>query len=217
VATNDTLQLSVIGFVANQQHVHTLHFRHILPNMTDLELAEDYRDNVLPSYRAMFNTTDTPAEVIRVQQVCGSLPLRAAAEVAPPNILGTYDANGASIGDWMAPWLASYATVKTALGGRSRQGRFYLGGLNEAWVNGAALNTLAQGSGRTQRQATYITALGRYITAGAWTANSIMVVHSHKLASVANTQCQNSSTPVTSIINRTVLATMKSRKAGHGR
>jgi hypothetical protein len=215
VATNDTVQLSVIGTVGGQNHVHTLHFRYLSPTPTDGDLAADYRDNMLTSYKAMFATGDSPSLIVRVAQVCGTVPLRAPAEVSPATTAGTRSLTG--IGEPLPTWLASVSSVRTAFAGRSRRGRFYIGGLYEWDVFQNILTGALTPDSRSELLAVYTAALlARYGPGNSNLIDAMLVVHSPTLAAVPGTQCQDSSTEVTGIINRETVGSMKSRKPGSG-
>lgn len=213
MASNDTIQLAVQGTVGSQRHVHTLHFRLVQPTLIEDALAADYRDNVLTAYRAIFSSTDTPAELIVARQVCGTVPLRAPAEVTPASAAGTRNTAGM---DRLPSYVAAVVSERTASAGRSRRGRFFIGGLVEF---DADFNTLRTGGADVNAGnaiIAYVAALARYLSGGAQQANYRLVVHSRKLASVPGTQCQDSSTFTTGYIVRTALGSMRSRKAGHG-
>lgn len=211
MAINDTIELAVIGVVSGQDHIHTLHFRDMAGAATpEQSIIDDWQANCRDAYRALFFTAIPAAVSYRARQVCGSTPLRAPVEEAeaPANSTGTRSASG----EQLPPWLAKVVTERTALAGRSRRGRFYIGGLHEGDINGDAFvttyNTAVQ---------TYMTTLGRYLPGGASASVFTLVVHSRLLAAVPGTQCQDSSTPVTSLENRVRIATQKSRRAGSGR
>jgi len=156
----------------------------------------------------MFGTADSPCQLYRAQQVCGSIPLRAPAEEAEvsPNIVGALTLTTQQL----APWLASCLSWRTAFAGRSRRGRNYFGGMSEEMVNGSLID-----SSQTTRIAAYRDAvLDAFGPSGA-NPNYRLVVHSRKLADTG-VDCTVSSTPITSGLVRDQLASMKSRKAGHG-
>jgi hypothetical protein len=216
MALNDTVQLSVKGRVSGQTHVHTLHFRHTIAGTTDQLLAEDFNVNLMAAYKGIFKTTDDPAQLISVQQVCGTVPLRAGVEVTPTLAAGTR--TSPNFTQPMPSWLAAQWSVRTALAGRSRRGRNYFGGLDEfdSNLNDLNINPVDTASSYARVVAYRDALLARYgvggVQAGAWA----LVVHSHKLSLVVGQQCQNSSTIVTGIIVRTAVASMKSRKPGSG-
>ena len=104
--------------------------------------------------------------------------------------------------------------MRTASAGKSRRGRFYIGGL---WENDVSGNSVVVGAvDHGDALDAYIVALARYVASGASTALYRLVVHSHKLSLVPGTQCQDSSTPVTGFIRRVTVGTMRSRMPGHG-
>lgn len=207
---NDTAQLSVIGSVAGQQHIHTLHFRLLDATSTNLEpsLIDSWQAACRTTFRGLFGTADSPCQLYRAQQVCGSLPLRAPAEEAEvsPNIAGSLTLTT----DQLAPWLAAVISWRTAFAGRSRRGRNYFGGMSEEMVVGSTIH-----STQLARLAAYRDAvLGEFGPSGA-SLNYRLVVHSRKIADTG-VDCTASSTAITSGLVRDQLASMKSRKAGHG-
>jgi hypothetical protein len=209
MAINDTTQLAVRGIVAGQDHVHTLHFRHMaLPPDSEQALIDEWQAGCRTAYRAAFITFDSPVITLTARQVCGTVPLRAPVEET--EAVGNQPGTRTPSGDRLAPWLASVTSERTALAGRSRRGRYYLGGLIEADIVMADL----QSAYLTLVQA-YATALLTVFGPAGTSANFKLAVHSSKLAA-QGLQCQDSSTLVNGLIVRSPLATMKSRKAGSG-
>lgn len=209
MAVNDTIQLVVRGTVAGQTHLHTLHFRCLDVTPVEQALINDYQANARVAYATCFSTADLPVQLFIARQVCGSVPLRAPVEEAeiPANQAGAQ----AVAGERLPSWLAACTSLRTAFAGKSRRGRFYLGGLFEAWTVGNDLT-----AARMAMDQFYLDALmGRYGPSG--TSNQFrLVIYSQKLASVPGTACQDSSTVVTSGIVNSAVATMKSRKPGSG-
>lgn len=208
MAINDTTQLAVKGVVAGQDHVHTLHFRHLaLPPNPEQALIDAWQAGCRTAYRACFVTFDNPVLTITARQVCGTVPLRAPVEET--EVVGNQPGTRTPSGDRLAPWLASVTSERSALAGRSRRGRYYLGGLIEADIVMADL------------QSAYLALVQAYantldtIFMDGTDPNFALVVHSSKLA-LQGLQCQDSSTLVNGLIVRGQLATMKSRKAGSG-
>lgn len=209
MAVNDTSQLAIKGTVGGQDHVHTLHFRAVDALANEQGLIDAWQANARAAYRAIFKNTDTPVDVITAAHVCGAVPLRALAqevEVAP-NRAGS---EGNDSSQPLPTFNAAVVSVRTAYSGKSRRGRFYIGGLSEANTDGNVLGSLQA------RIQAYVTALMANFSganaAGGWS----LVVHSRKLAAVPGTQCQDSSALVTAMIVRNEVGTMRSRKAGHG-
>lgn len=212
MSANDTMQLAVVGTVSTQQHVHTLHFRQKPTSGLGIEneqqLIDAWQAAMQTSYLALFRSFNNPIERIIARQVCGAVPLRAPIEETVAG--GTQPGTKATTGDDMPPWLAAVFSVRTHLQGKSRRGRFFIGGVSEdeqerGNVAGAALT----------RYGAYATALLTAFGPTGTNPNFQLVVHSRKLA-VPGTQCQDSSTPANGIIVRPVLGSMKSRKAGSG-
>lgn len=209
MAINDTAQLSVIGSVLGQEHVHTLHFRHTGPGGDESVLIDEWQASARTAYRALFSTVDQPAIRYVGRQVCGTIPLRAPDEETevPATAFGTRT----TATDPLSPFMAAVFSVRTASSGRSRRGRFYVGGIYEGDQSGGNLTSA------------YQTLMGAYVTAllGAFGPSGTsgqfrMVVHSRLLAAVPGQLCENSSTLVTGILARPVLGTMKSRRPGSG-
>lgn len=209
MAVNDTAQLSVQGLVGGENHVHTLHFRAVDALANEQGLIDAWQLNARTAYRAIFKTTDSPVQTITAAQVCGAVPLRAPVveTEAVGNIAGT---EGNDISQSLPSFVAAVFSVRTALSGKSRRGRFYIGGLTEG---GTDVNMVGGVGNRLQA---YITALANNFISPNAASGWVLVVHSRKLAAVPGTQCQDSSTLVTNIILRSQLGTMRSRKVGHG-
>lgn len=209
MSINDTILLAVNGTVMGQKHVHTLHFRCMKTDPVEQQLIDRWQATSRTTYRALFDDVDKPIELYRAQQVCGDIPLRAAAEEGEvaPNILGS----SAFGGDDGPSWLAAVVSERTAFAGPSRRGRFYIGGLHEQHIAG---NDLV--SAHITRLTAYCTALLGEFGPAATLPDFRLVVHSHKLASVPGTECENSSTLVTALMVRAAVGSMKSRKPGSG-
>lgn len=213
VSANGTALLAIQGNVAGQNHVHTLAFRNGNSlNQSLQSLIDAWQAGCRTQYRALFRTDDTPIQIIRAYHVCGSLPLDATTEEADV-AGGTKDPIAEALGEKVAPWLAQVFSVRTASAGRSRRGRFFIGGLSEGNVSGGSVVGDRVGGGGGGYRDALITTFG---AAGNNAPGWRLVVHSRKLAAVPGTQCQDSSTPVTAILVRTELARMTSRKAGSG-
>ena len=191
-------------------HIHTLHFR-LGVAATEQGLIDAWQAGARAQYRAMFQSTDSPCQTYRAAQVCGSLPLRAPTEETEvaPNIVGTQG----FASDSSPTWLARVVSERTALAGRSRRGRFYIGGLYESQHSGNNLT-----AGDLALVQAYIDALmAAFVTGVTPGADAYaLVVHSPTLAAVPATNCQDSSTPVTGMIARSRVGSMKSRKPGSG-
>jgi hypothetical protein len=221
VAANGIYKLAVLGTVQGQQHISTLHFRSTAnPNNTALSepaymqaILNTWQAQAMVPYRAMFMTIDSPIESYQVRKVCGSLPLPAGLDVAQGagNTAGTRPSTG--LGEALAPWLAAVVTQITGFAGRSYRGRWFFGGMAEADIAGpsvlAAHTTLVQSYCDGVRVA--------FIAPAEVDATAKLFVYSKLLAAVPGTQCQNAGADVVQLTPKTLLATMKSRKAGHGR
>lgn len=208
MATNDTLMLSVIGTNLGQQHIHTLHFREGLTATGPAQLITLWKTSCRAAYVGCFHATHLPVQLIKAEYVCGALPLPAGAENVP--IAGDQAGFLTATGDPSPSFLSSLTILRGTLKGRSRQGKYFIGGSYEVDVTG---QTFA---------ASYITQLQAY--AAALTATFItplspdyrLVVHSRKLAAVPGTDCVVSSTPVGALVVSDRVTTMRSRKLGHG-
>lgn len=206
---SDCTQLTVRGVVAGQTHIHTLHFWHKQISLSDQGVIDEWQAGARLAYRNLFSSSDQPCQLYIARRVCGSLPLPAPVEEAEvaPNIVGTSGVTGERV----PSWLAVVHSERTALAGRSRRGRFYIGGLWEAWVVGNDLDSAVLTTHRTYDS----TLLSLFGPAGT-SANFQLVVYSAKLASVPGTPCSSSSTAVGSILTNAPLGSMKSRKPGRG-
>lgn len=209
MSVNDTVQLTVQGTVAGQTHIHTQHFRYLDPTSTEQGLIDAWQASARTAYRNMFNNTDLPVILLRASQVCGAIPLRAPVEEIEA---GANQAGTLSYAGQRAPsWLAVVFSERTAFAGKSRRGRFYIGGLYEAAITGNDVESTAMTVYTAYRDALMN-------TFGPSGTNNLyrLVVYSRKLASVPGTQCQDSSTVITSMGVNVELGSMKSRKPGSG-
>lgn len=209
MSVNDTTQLAVQGTVGGQTHIHTLHFRYLDPTASEQGLIDLWQANARTAYRGMFSTNDSPVILLRASEVCGALPLRAPVEEAEAG--GNQTGTRVISAERLPSWLAAVVSERTAFAGKTRRGRFYIGGLFEDETTGNTLN-----SGYIAWVQAYVDAImGTFGPSG--TSNLYrLVVYSRKLASVPGTQCQDSSTVVTSMLVNANIGSMKSRKPGSG-
>lgn len=209
MAQNDTTQLTVKGVAGGENHVHTLHFRATTSASTEQGLINTWQASCRTAYRACFKSPDEPVQIITAQQVCGAVPLRAAVEEV--EAAGSRAGTLASGSDWSPQYVAVVTSLRTAFAGKSRRGRSYIGGVLDD-NQGAGIITAGY---KTLIDAYYATLLSTFV-GGAVGDVWLWVVHSRKLAAVPGTQCQDSSSAVTTYIVRDQLGTMRSRKIGHG-
>lgn len=205
VATNETAELAIIGTRLGQQIIITHHFRQITvaSDKPLQELIDGWQATCQTPFLAMLRSDYTLAK-LRARHVCGALPLDATVEEAV-NVAGTSNASA----NPLPPWFAFVVRERTASAGRSYRGRFFLPLPAE---EDFAVDTISAGH-QALAQA-YVTALqNTFIGAGATNADWAMVVHSRKLASVPGTQCNVSSTLVSSLALQTAVTTQRSRRA----
>lgn len=217
MAINDTTELAVVGKVGGQDHVHTLHFRYAEVGSTEQNLIDRWQAGCMPSYKALFRTYDNPVNEIRARQVCGAVPLRAPVIEAEALPAGTRAAP--SSGAEAAPsWLAMMVRERGSLAGRSRQGRFYVGGLVEYDFIGNDLATGGAPDPLYVLMLAYVNALTAiFITAGGNPEGHQLVVHSRTLADlIPPLQCQESSTVVSGLQRTIPVSSQRSRRPGSG-
>jgi hypothetical protein len=223
MAINDTVQLSVIGTVNGTQHVHTLHGRAMNTDDPAAAFIAAWQTGCQTQYRAMFRLLEVPIQQIKAQVVCGSLPLPAGAEV---NVLAASGTGTTDFAGTPEPaYMAALVNVKTALAGRRRSGRFFIGGLGK---NDTAGNLLV--GGFMTRIQVYVDALKAAFVTPALPPIKL-VVHSRWLATPhpAYTdengiehpahvpgECHESSALVTNLFVSNRATTMRSRKLGSG-
>ena len=209
MAVNDTVRLTVQGTADTQDHFHTLHFRYLDPTSNEQGLIDAWQAGCRTAYRNCFVTADAIVKVLEAAQVCGTIPLRAPVEEA--EAAGSQNGTITGVGDRAPSWLAAVTSLRTASAGRSRRGRYFLGGLMENEIVG---NDLSSGH-KTTVEAYAAALMGVFGPSG--TSNLYrLVVYSRKLASVPGTQCQDSSTVITSTLVNSAIGSMKSRKPGRG-
>lgn len=209
MAINDTVQLTVQGFAGGERHLHTLHFRYAALSSTEQGLIDAWQATSRTTYRAQFQAAAAPVQALTARQVCGSVPLRAPLEeielvANQPGTLNDSSQAGPS-------WVARVVSVRTALAGKSRRGRFYIGGMTDFTIESNNVST----DGRNATQAYVNSLMAAFVGAARSQADYALVVHSGKLAA-SGVDCDLSSTPVTGMIVRTLLGSMRSRKPGRG-
>lgn len=209
MAINDTSLLAAIGSAQGEQMVHTLHFRHLAPpapgELMEQTLIDQWQAAAQSQFLAQFGNSFTLDRIL-ARQVCGTVPLRATVE----ETVGLTGSKGHS-GAITAPWLAGLVRERTALTGRTRQGRYFIWVDDEANINGKTISTAFQTTMQTYANA-LLTAFGPSGT----NTNFRLVVHSRKLAATPGTQCQDSSTLVTNLAASNVLTTNRSRRSRTG-
>lgn len=209
MAVTDVVQLSVEGSVQGQQHVHTLHFKYLSVGANEQGLIDAWQSACRTAYRTVFSTVDSPCQLYVARQVCGASPLREATEEAEvsPNIAGATTVSG----DYAPSWLASVHVLRSGLAGRRYRGRFFLGGLSEAEINGNSITGNRAGYGPA-----YATALlGAFGPAGTVATDYRLCVYSRKLRSTGAT-CTECGNAVNTVQNRTAIGSMRSRRPGSG-
>lgn len=223
IGLNDTLLLQVKGQANTQTHIHTLHFRVNGAGDAPNALMDQYMSACAVAYRACFTTASTPIQMLRVDHVCGSVPLTAPVE---RNIVFASGQGSKVQTPQIVPaYMAAVVAEKSTLAGRRRQGRFFLGGLDVACLNGDNISTAYQG----QIQAYCNALLAAFVTPPSPSLQ--LVVHSRYLArphaayvdGSGNTvpaytpgNCQEISAPVAQLVVSGRATTMRSRKVGHG-
>ena len=209
MSVNDTWELIVRGTSAGTMHIHTLHFREIsLAAGGGQALIDDWEAQCLTTYRGLFQIGQHPVNLLRATKVCGTVPLPTATEE-----VFTFTAGQGTrpIGSsQVSPsFLAITVAEKGVSAGRSRSGRFFLGGSFESDIDTndhtAAYVALVQG---------YCNLLTtRYITPS---ASSFQLVTHSRLLAATGVSCEVSSTPVQQLVVNPRVTTMRSRKVGHG-
>lgn len=210
MAVNDTSTLAVQGTVNGQTHIHDLSFRSLFVGGPEQQIIDDWQAGCRTAYRALFSTDDDPCETYSVRHVCGSLPLRATVEETEvaPNIAGSATKSG----NREPSFVAALASTRTAFAGRSRRGRFFIGGL----YDGDLLNTgQALASGYTTLMEAYAAALLTVFGPSGSSSAGRLVVYSPTLAALGG-DCTTSATSITAIAVSPNSTTMRSRKLGHG-
>ncbi len=209
MALDDVNQLVVSGVVSGQQHIHTLHLRHLNGSTTDQMVIDQWQAGCRTAYRALFVDIDSPCVSYKSAQVCGAGALRAPTEETETGPL-SLGSRGSSV-NRMPPWTAAVFSERTALAGARRRGRFFIGGLQE----GDQQLGMVEDSYR-DIMIGYITALmGTFGPAGS-SLDLALVVWSPTLRALVGSTCLGSATAVTGILWRRVLGSMRSRHPSSG-
>lgn len=213
---NDIVMLQVKGTVVGTQHIHTLHFRQEVPDLFVTDLISVWRAGCQASYRALFTSVESPMQLVRVDTVCSADELPAPAEDVPipADQLGTRTV----VGEAMPSYVAALTTVKSALAGRSRQGRYFIGGMRE---DDNAGNLLV--AGHITRLQNYADALKAIFITPAL-PNWRLVIFSRTLRDgkptadppVAGVSCALATAPALNLVVSNRPTTMRSRKFGSG-
>lgn len=206
VATNETAELQIVGTRESQIVIVTHHFRniHVATEHSLQELIDEWQTTCQTPFLAIPNNSYTLTKLV-ARHVCGSLPLDATVE----ELVGSTGTNGDTT-LLTPPWFAGVVRMRTASAGRSRRGRFFVPVTSEAQFDKDTLSATL-----VTNITTYCTALKNLFVADG-SAPSVawrLVVHSRKLAAVPGTQCQDSSTLITTIAPQSVLTTQRSRRA----
>lgn len=208
MAINDVFRMTIKGTVAGQDHYLTHHFRDLTGAAAQTAIITVWQATCRTALRGCFTTADTPLLSYEVRQVCGTLPLQAPGAATEPG--ATQAGTISPPGERLASWLARVISWRTAYAGRSYRGRSFFGGLYEDWCNGNNVN----GAQMTQTDA-YVTAmLGAFGPSGS-SADWRLVVWSERLRDLGNS-CLLSSAGIDAGLSQQAIASMKSRKVGHG-
>lgn len=204
----DVWQVQARGTVLGQQHIHTLHFRDITGLAAPTAIVTVWQATCRTAFRNCFENTDLVLQDYVIRQVCGTPPLAASAAATEPG--ATQAGTRTSGSDTEPSWLARVISWRTAFSGRRFRGRSYLGGLRESWLSG---NNLV--GGETALLDAYVTAfLGAFGPTGSST-DWRGVVYS-QVARDGGATCVTAGSQITGAISRLAVASMKSRKPGHG-
>lgn len=209
MALNDTFFFTVQGTLAGRNIVHTLHFREwgapIVGNPAQ-DLINTWQSSCQTPWLAIYPSAYSLVR-ITAQRICGSLPLPSRVEEG----VGAAGTRTAST-DLLAPWLAVAVNESSGLAGKRWHGRFFLSGGIEGDINGETLITSA--GFWYQAIVGYVNALTSAFIDPAAPDLWQLVVHSRKEAEEHPTyQCQQTSTPVTSLGIVARLTSQRSRRA----
>jgi hypothetical protein len=208
MAINDVWQLSVKGTVLSQEHIHTLHFRDKTGLAAPTAIITVWQATCRTTYRGMFGSGDLPVVTHTVRQVCGTPPFAASGEATEPG--GTQAGTRAMSGDGAPSWLARCISWRTAYAGRRFRGRSFIGGMFESMMSGNELT-----AGETTIMDAYVAAvIGAFGPSGS-SADWAAVVYS-QTARDAGSSCSTAASQIAAGLSRTAIASMRSRKPGHG-
>jgi hypothetical protein len=192
-------------------------------------LVDDWNATCRTPYRGLFLAVDTPVQLVTARQVCGSIPLDATVEDAGGLQVGARAIPGGQT-ERLPSWLAQVVSVRSALAGRSRRGRFFVGGLLEQDVSG---NDLVASSDPLENRRdglmpAYLSALAAAFIGAGGTSAYIAYIFSNTLAdgkpagpggvppAVAPVSCELAGAQVTTFLKRLPVGSMKSRRPGSG-
>lgn len=215
MTAGDIAQLSVVGRVLGETHVHTLHFEYLTGTASEAGLAANWNAEVGTNWRAIFGADETPNLTVEARQVCGVGVLRAPSVEVPLNQAGTRAFPG---GEFAPSWLAMCVSEKTALAGKRYRGRFYVGGVWEADIDRNDFVTTAPPANthRNNVQAYVTDLIATYGPAGT-NADYRLFVYSRRLSQLQPASaCNTRGARVTAMTLRPDICSMQSRRTGRG-
>lgn len=210
MAIGDIFELALTGAQSGQVVVNTYHCKQLATPTTpsgdpEQDLIDGWQAACQTAYRAMHGTGFSLAQ-ISARQVCGATKPYRARKDESVNLAGTFATSLP-----LAAWLASVVRERTALSGRTYQGRNFYVAPDESVVAGTALS------------APYIALVDAYNAAimSIWgpsgsSADWDLVVFSRKLNNNEAGHCSTDSAAVTSLSTSPYLTTMRSRRSRTG-
>jgi hypothetical protein len=208
-AIGDVYQLVMKARYNGQEHSNVNHFS-AMANIADVEttlvavMVQCFIDNILPSLATDFQLIET-----RWKKVAPAL--------GPENI---YTPAGAPIPGAGGAGLPSFSSVvvsiRTLLGGRTKRGRMYLGGIPEAGTDGSSIDGTTGFAGAL---ANWLGCIAQnFIAPGGLPGSNQwqMQVYSRKEGGSHLPYGVNGFTPVNHLVLNTLLGTTRSRKVGRG-
>lgn len=204
----DVWQLAIKGTCLSQEHLHTLHFRALTTPANSAALVSEWQAGARTSYRGLFGTGDLPVVTYTCRQVCGTPPFAASTEATEGG--GTQAGTRSLSGDGAPSWLARCISWRSAYAGRRFRGRSYIGGMFESMMNG---NDLV--SGELTLMDAYVSAMLATFGGSGTSANWVFCVYS-QVARDGGATCPTAASQVAAGISRSAIASMRSRKPGHG-
>lgn len=207
-SVGDMVQARVRGLIEGQTTENVLHFRCVTPD-SDIDLhlilvlVQCFIMHLLPGTSDKFEYMDVAWK--KVSPVLGN------------EFIHTFPtgSTGAVAGDSEPSFVSAVSSIRTALGGKSHRGRFYLGGIPEAGMVGSIISS----DGPTWPAIlAFVACLASKFIVGdppgtnQWTIG----VYSRKIGGSAFPYGASGFTPATQITPVQFAATTRSRKIGHG-
>jgi len=207
-SANDAFQVVVVGRQEGQQTNNVLNFV-AATSIDDVELrlitafAECFVEQLLPVLSSSWTL-----ESIHWKQTA---PVLGVEHITVPTGAG----NGGTAGAVLPSLASACISIRTLLGGRSKRGRMYIGGIPENATDGSIFDT--DGAFWAGLLAFAACVVSKFVLGDPPGANSFyLAVYSRKIGGASFPYGATGFTPIVSLTPDQIVATTRSRKVGRG-